>query len=178
MPKSITIEDSPNGMTVKRRWFSLTYIGLLFFCIFWDGFLVFWYFIAFTQSSPLMMKIFPIIHVVVGIGITYTTIAGFLNTTRIHVNYQHLSIHHSPMPWPGNRKFEADSIEQIYCKRSNMQTNDQYTFNVLARLTEGKKIKLLRGLHDEDEALYIEQELERFLGLKHRYVKGALKYEA
>lgn len=118
MPKRITIVSdelspgvetyrgnaAPNArLVVERSWFSPALFFLLFFCVFWDGFLVVWYF-ALAQAKPdsgsIVAAIFPIFHVGAGVFITYTMLAGFLNKTRIAIESGNLVIRHGPLPRP------------------------------------------------------------------------------
>ena len=177
MPKAITIEDWGGNLIINRRWFSLGFVFLLFFCAAWDGFLVFWYKMAFADDAPLMMKIFPIGHLAVGVGLTYFTLAGFLNTTRITAGSSEVTVRHGPLPWLGNRTIPASDIEQLYCtehtcRHSNETTS--ITYRVNAVLSGGKKAKLLSGLTDADQALYIEQTIENRLGIEDRRVRGEM----
>src|SRR5688572_30942019 len=42
MPKGYKIDEFGRELTITYRWFSIAAFFLLFFCIFWDGFLVVW----------------------------------------------------------------------------------------------------------------------------------------
>jgi hypothetical protein len=46
------------------------------------------------------------------------------------------------------------------------------TYEVYAILQDGARQKLLSGLHEIEQALYIEQEIERFLEIEDRPVRG------
>ncbi|MCA9793393.1 MAG: hypothetical protein KC910_16400, partial [Candidatus Eremiobacteraeota bacterium] len=53
-PCPSTITSTPRGrdITFTRRWFSGQIFFLLFFCVFWDGFLIFWYGLALSAKNP------------------------------------------------------------------------------------------------------------------------------
>ncbi|MBN1344564.1 MAG: hypothetical protein JXQ73_17875 [Phycisphaerae bacterium] len=177
MPKAITVDPWGHDLTITRRWFSWIHVFLVFFCIAWDSFLVFWYFMAFTEKSPLIFKIFPIFHLATGVGLTYFTIAGFLNRTVIKVASGILSVRHTPLPWPGNHRIETAGLDQIYCTEEIRHGEDNASFNyvVNAKLTDGRKVKLLTGLDEPDQALFIEQQIERHLGIEDRPVRGEMQ---
>ena len=81
-PKDITIRKKDGRVELSWRWFSLKYLFLLCFVIAWDGFLLFWYSMAFgSGDAPWIMFVFPIAHLAVGIVLTYTTLAGLFNRT-------------------------------------------------------------------------------------------------
>jgi len=176
IPEHIVIEHGPNGLVLSYSWFSWTYIALAIFALFWDGFLVFWYSIAFTQDAPWIMFVFPLIHVSVGVGLTYTALAGFYNKTTITVGMGSLSIHHSPFPWPGNRTVQASELVQLFSEervtRSHNGTRTSYQLSAISNAN--KKIKLLSGLNSPDEVRFFERQIEEQLGIQDRKVEGEI----
>jgi hypothetical protein len=161
--------DAPGGggkLVIARRWFSARLFFMVFFCIAWDGFLVFWY--THVHGAGFIAVLFPIAHVAAGIGITYATIAGFVNRTWIVVDGGTLRIRHAPLPWLGNRILDASDLEQLYCKEvrstsSNSGTSTSYT--LAAVLKGGRQVQLLKSLPQADQALFIEQRVEDRLGI-------------
>lgn len=131
MPRGYSVVDDINGMIITRRWFNWGIIALLIFCCFWDGFLVVWYTIAFTEDSPLIMKIFPIGHLAVGAALTYCVIAGLFNRTKIDVDYDRVIVRHGPIPCFGNKRVDAVNVQQAYVKRSSYQVNNRHRWNVM-----------------------------------------------
>jgi hypothetical protein len=170
------MDDWGSSLTIVHRWFSPKYIGLVVFCVFWDGFLVFWYSMAFTTGAPLVMVLFPLIHLAVGVFLTYATAAGFVNRTRIQVEPDSLTIRHGPMPWPGNRTISSIDIEQLFTKEkvSHGKHGTTITYELHAAVREGGKVKLVSGLDDPDQVLYMEQEIEARLKIQDRPVAGEL----
>jgi hypothetical protein len=175
LPSRFKVTEEDGAATrITWRWFTPAHIFMLFFCIAWDGFLFMWYGIAFTTDSPLIMKVFPIAHVAVGVGITYSTLTGFLNRTTVEVSRHRLSIRHGPLPWVGNRDVPGRQFTQLYGEE-NVKTNKgstSYTYDLIALDREGRKIKLLSGLTEKDQVLYLEQTLERRLGIEDTPVDG------
>ena len=182
MPGGITVDQWGPQLKIVRRWFSPVIIFLIFFCIAWDSFLVFWYAMAFSDLNGggmgWMMIIFPVAHVAVGVGLTYFTIAGILNKTKLSVDVGQLTVRHGPLPWPGNRTLTTDELDQLYCtehiSRSGNSTSSSTSYRVNVATRDGKKIKLLSGLSDADQALYIEQKIEEHLGIEDRPVGGEI----
>lgn len=41
LPRGMTLEQTLHGIQITRAWFTPAAIGLLLFCVLWDGFLVF-----------------------------------------------------------------------------------------------------------------------------------------
>lgn len=179
-PDSIGLDQTSEGLRLTYRWFSPVFFFLLFFCIAWDSFLVFWYWMGLqgmAQAGPMaiIMLVFPIAHVAVGIGLTYFTIAGFLNRTWIDVTRDSLSVRHGPVPWKGNKVLPVDNLDQLYCSvnAGDSSRNSQMQYCINALLKDGRKEKL-SALQSADEARFIERSVEEFLGLQHHPVAGEL----
>jgi len=110
-PPAIKFEQFGNGMRLARRWFVWSVVFLTFFCIAWDSFLIFWYSVALRPGGPLIMVVFPVVHVAVGVGLTYFTLAIYLNRTTLEVDESRLTVRIGPLPWPGNRNIEVGDLE-------------------------------------------------------------------
>lgn len=180
LPDGVRVEVFGTDLTITRRWFSSSFYFLLLFCLFWDGFLFFWYTDGLSAGPRgnlnLMMLLFPLGHVAVGIGVTYLTLASLINRTLIQVAGGSLSIHHEPLPWPGRVCIPAADIEQVYCSERYYHSDNGSTFRhaVNAVLKNGRQIRLLKGLDDADQALYIEQIIEEHLGISDIPVDGEM----
>lgn len=177
MPPGLTCETSGLNVVITRKWFTPVALFLLFFCIAWDGFLVFWYGIAFSMDAPWIMKVFPIVHVAVGVGLTYSTLTMFLNRTIIQAGQGWLSIEHGPLPWLGGGQWEAASFDQLYCKErvSHGKNGTQVNYEVHASMRDQTSRKLLGNGLSEDQALFIEQRIEQALGIADREMPGELR---
>lgn len=189
IPAQFTIEDAGHALTIRRRWFQWGYVFLIIFAIAWDSFLVGWYWMLIVPNDglagppgpfKLIFFVFPLIHVAVGAGLTYFSLAGCLNSTVIRVADGIVSLRHGPLPWLGNVELPTDSIEQIYCqnklrksRNDDGRTTTSMQYEVHA-VVGGQKQKLLGGLSEADHALFVEQRLERFLGIEDRPVLGEM----
>ncbi|MGC4122270.1 MAG: hypothetical protein QM765_48345 [Myxococcales bacterium] len=176
MPERFSVDEGPGGLSIEWRWFTFKTIFLIFFCLFWDGFLVVWYQSAFTDREWVAI-LFPVLHVAVGVSMTWTAIAQLFNRTRIVASRGSLRIQHSPLPWPGNRVLKLSDIDQLFCDETVHKGDDSttYTYNLRAMLHgTSKRLKLIGSLDRPDQALFLEQQLERFLGIEDRPVHGEL----
>ncbi len=176
MPKGIRLFRRASGLRILRRWFGAKYFGLLFFCLFWNGFMVVWFSIAIKQRIwP--MAAFGSLHALVGLGVAYFTLAGVLNTTTITVINGLLQIRHAPVPVPGNRQIKADSLRQLYTKRvvHHGKNGTSVTYELRAQTSDGRDEKLLGSLDNENQSLFIEQEIEDFLGIQDRSIPGEVE---
>jgi hypothetical protein len=176
IPEHISMEQTTGGLLFSYRWFSPAYIFVAIFAVAWDAFLVFWYTIAASQDAPLVMMLFPIIHVLVGFGISYYALAGFLNKTFVLVGEGKLTIQHAPLPWPGSRVLQAAELTQLYSEerviRSRNGTQLRYQLNAIT--SENKKVTLLSNLAAPDQVRFLENKLEEYLGIADVPVQGEM----
>lgn len=176
LPPKFKLDDRFGVLTISWRWFSPAYIFLAFFCVAWDSFLVFWYSMALGTGAPWVFAVFPIVHVAVGAALTYATVGGFVNSTTVRAGEGRLAVRHGPLPWPGNLELDSSEIDQLYCaeKVRDGKNGTSRSYEVYAVTPANEKRKLLEGLPDADQALFVEQGLEEHLGLKDRPVGGEL----
>lgn len=152
-------------LVVERRWFGPHYLFLVFFCIGWDSFLVFWY------SRPVnnwFFYVFPIAHLAMGVSLTYYTLAGLLNKTTLRIAKGVLSVRHGPLPWRGNRRLPVDRIRQLYVRKRvhEGQESKSVTYDVHVEDDQLARVKLLTGLHSLEQAEFIEWVVEDHLGIE------------
>lgn len=188
MPEKITREVLPDGVRFTYRWFGPKHVFLLFFCIAWIGFLVFWYRQATAgidwsggpaaiESSRLTMLLFPLLHVGVGAGLAYYTLCGFLNRTCVDISRQEIRIRLGPLPWFGSRTVPALQVAQVYREEivRHHKNGSSTHYQLSAVLKDNRKLKLLSGVEAADMALYLEQEIERHLGIRDQAVAGEMR---
>lgn len=84
LPPGIEVIDLGGELTLLRRWFSWKYAFLAVFCLFWNGFLVVWYTLALSaEETPVLMLVFPILHVAAGVGLSYHTPGRLPESDRV-----------------------------------------------------------------------------------------------
>lgn len=183
LPKGVTVEQDYEGLKITRKWFNLTAIFLTIFCLFWDGFMVMWFAIS-ISTGAYEMAAFGSIHAIVGICITYWCIALYLNKTTITVSSYLIKVHHSPLPFPGSKEHNIDQLNQVFIKervRTSHSSGEYssssryYTYDIYILDGNNKETKILSNLNDKSQALYIEQEIEKYLDIEDRYVPGSIR---
>ena len=155
-------------LRIRRRWFRIEAIAFLFFAIVWDGFLAVWYGAALSSNDPPVMALFfPLIHVAVGVFITYTALTQLLNTTEIVIDGDELRVRHGPIPARGNLELSVDSLRQLFVRTriSRSRRGGTTTFFALCADVDGTAMDVVRGLRSEDEARYLEQLIEAHLAI-------------
>ncbi len=184
MPAGYKIDEFGRELTITYRWFSPAAFALLFFCIFWDGFLVFWYVMGVNGLingqmgwMALLMLLFPILHVAVGVGVTYAVVCMFLNRTEIRITAGDLSIWHGPVPCPGKCQLPTGDIKQLFVTENEHRGKNgcRYSYDVNAMKQDDTKQKLIGNLQDIQQALFLEQKLEQHLGIAPQHVPGEVR---
>lgn len=170
------MEETGEGLALVRRWYSSKFIIFIICCVFGDGFLIFWYSAALRPGTSVILVIAPILHVIACALLNYCTLAGIMNRTRIAIGIDDLSIRHAPIPWPGNRSIPRTDLERLFVEeRVYRNKGPYYTYGLNAVLKDGARVKLLSGLEDPEQALFLEQEIEARLGIQDRKTPDELR---
>lgn len=169
LPEKLELFHRGSHIEIVWTWFGWQIVVMTAFAIAWDGFLVNWYLNVVPQSGNQMAMYFPLVHVAVGIGITYYVVAGWLNRTRITVGNGKVAVRHRPIPWFGNTDIDTSNLKQLYTKeniRRSRNGNRYSTYEVRAVTRDGRNARLVSGFHTSEQALGVEQEIEKYLGIK------------
>lgn len=173
-PASIVVVEDGDSRAMQYRWFKPVFLFLLFFCIAWDSFLIFWYATAIAgpgnDGFGIIMVIFPILHVAVGIGLTYFVICGFVNRTVIGITGDLFFVRHRPMPFFGNKTLPAGSLREVYVEvtyHTNRHSRGRVseTYTVAAVTDDGQRHKIVSAL-ELPETRFIMQQINDWLDLK------------
>jgi len=170
LPDKMNITQQYDSMTITRNWFGWEVIFMSLFAVVWNS-------VIFNNYSSLEgEESLPWIHILAGVVVSYYAITGWFNKTDIHVTKQHIQISHKPLPWIGNKKIDVNDIKQLYGKEkvSRSSNSSSVTYEVHVILNRGTDTKLLSGLTTSEQALYVEQEIEKYLAIKNKPVRGEL----
>jgi hypothetical protein len=172
-PQNVVMRESGGELTIAYRWFSLKYIFLTLFCVFWMGFLAVWYLFAFATRNWIIAAL-PALHLAVGLGLCYATVAGFVNTTTIRIDGSRLSVRHHPLPWRGNREIAAADVKQLYCEQKVTRGRNgvSYSYDLGALLRDGARKTIVSGIDSPDLPLYLEQHAESWMRITDQPVAG------
>lgn len=175
LPDRMTMNEYDDYLHITRKWFSTKALFLTAFAVVWNGAMINYY-QKLSANADLMAWLFPSIHLMVGIGVAYFALALWMNHTNIFVSAAALEIQHKPLLWRGNKRIQSTDIKQLYCKehisRSNNSTSVSYAVHGVTH--SGRNFKLLTGLDTSEQALYVEQEIERYLGIENTHVRGSI----
>ena len=180
MPDNIEVLQLKNELDVSLQWWSSENkpTFLIFFTLFWNS-IVSIFVIVGLLTGEWMMLLGISIHLTIGLGLAYYLLCKYFNKTIFRVTRNYLTTQHRPLPVPfyGPKDVSIDDIDQFYCKEYVAATQNKrpvYAYAVYLITNTGKEIKILKGLDTPQQALYVEQEVEKFLGLVDRKVRGEL----
>lgn len=175
LPERFTVEHPGNALRISWRWYSPAAIFLTAFAVFWNGFICVWVSLAVAGGAG-AFALFATLHVLVGVVMAYGALSMFVNSTRVEASYGTLSVRHGPLPAFKKLDLPRDSLRQLYCveRLRSSRRSTSVTYELQAVKADGASVAVLKGLEDAEQALYLEQELERFLAIADEPVRGEL----
>ena len=180
MSKQLHIQKYGEVLEATYRWRNAKAYALAFFCLVWNGFLISWYSIALT-GGDLSALLFPLIHVAVGVGLTYYTLCLLFNTSLIHVDREHLFIKHGPIPWwGGNWDIPVQDIKQLFVKehRRSNKGRVSYSYGIRVVRKNGTSTTLFNVFSPSSEDMrQLERAIEEQLQITDQPVRGEFRAE-
>lgn len=172
LPKGLTVEEKNGELIIKRVW--RNWIVVVFFTMFsvmWNSGM-FFIVSAIIKIQQYEYLFFLMLHIPIGIGVAYHTICLIFNTTTIFCDRTKFSIKHHPLPYRGGRLISTHEIKQLYCKEIKGRKTTSYEVRLIDN--RNNDVTLVSGLEVSEQALYVEQKVEQFLGIKQQDVRGAM----
>jgi len=167
LPFGMSMTTMPNRLVIRRRWLRRKHWFLL--CIIGAAGAYVAY--LWTALEPNAWLILGTIFV---LSWNYNLAAMFVNSTVITAAGDDVSVQHGPLPTPFARNASAtkSQIEQLYSATFGA------AFAVQAKLKSGEPLRLVAPLVAAEQAMFVEQSLERALGLVDFAVEGELGSDA
>lgn len=172
LPAKIRLNRATHGLEMKWAWSRTAGWAFGLFALFWNGFIGF----ALMDTSGLM-RVFLLPFVAVGLGLAYLALGCALNSSTLRVNTRELSVATGPIPF-GTKTWGNDVIKQLYCQEyqaGHVGGKPIMRYKVMMLIDGKKPEELVSDLEQLEEALYIEQEVEKTLKIKDRAVEGEFK---
>lgn len=176
LPERFTVDHPGGALRIGWRWYTPAAIFLAVFALFWNGFICVWVSMALAGGAG-GFALFATLHIAVGIFMAYLALTMFVNRSQVDVSYGTLSVRHGPLPWPGNLELPRETIRQLYCveRVSRSRRGASVTYELQAVRADETAAPVLKGLQSAEQVLYLEQEIERFLGIRDEPVRGELR---
>ncbi len=131
LPEKMRVEEDERSLRISWRWFTEQHVLLLLCCLCWNGFLVLWYGNVRGFRGHVVgwgAVLFPLLHVAAGVWLTYTTLSGLVNRTKVELttserpgSYRNpsavtgkLAVRHGPIPWRGNLSLAAEDVRRLF----------------------------------------------------------------
>jgi hypothetical protein len=148
---------------VRNKWF------MTIFAVLWDFFLI--PFIKAAVSGNTQVALFISLHLAVAVGMTLYVLALWINSTKIRVDTTGINVRHTPVPVPftPNHFIPVQDIAQFYVEEyvpSRTNRRPDITFALRVKTKNGKDLRLVPGFTNASGALYLEQEIEKFLKIE------------
>ncbi len=175
LPQGMTISSGEGVLILRARWFERGYLILALFTLLFDGALALWYtsLLGLDAVGVNYYSLSPVIHLVASVILTWYTLACLFDTSVISISTERIVVRHRPFPWFGGMSLPAHQLDQLWSERQEKVAGEPL-YHVRGQLRNGRTFNFLYGLHNPSQALYIEQEIEHFLGIVDRPVPGAM----
>ena len=118
----------------------------------------------------------------VSIALLYYAAVQLVNTHRLRVDSAQLRITQGPLPWLGNKRCNSTDIKQLYVTEHRPPKRDKPDqhpaaqapdhYRLLANTHSNGRITILNALASPEQALWLEQEIERLLGIADERIDG------
>lgn len=157
------VHDPQSPVTIRRRWLRGKHWIFLLIC---GGASV--GLVSLWQSQGL--TVLTVIAALFVLSWDYNVTVMFVNSTTIRADASGVDVTHGPMPslFGRPRRLARERIKQLYA------ANFGGLFQVKAQLVEGMEVDLVKPLVSAEQALFVEQQLEKALGLVDYAVDGEL----
>lgn len=177
-PERVKVKNEGGVLTIRLSWFTYKILFLTLFALFWNGIMFSMMggalFSLLTEGPSGMSLIFFLPHFWVGLALIYYVLTGYINETRVTVDNGRLTVRHGPLPFWGNKEIATNDILQLYTKHNFSMWRRSWSGHYELHAVTGKNRheKLLSGWENSDYPVFVEQEVEHFLGIEDYPVRG------
>ncbi len=175
LPERFSVDSAGGGLHIAFSKDRGSSSFMIVFLVFWFGFLIMWNVITISLGIY-FMSAFSLIHVFAGLFFAHRTAATIFNTTDLRVDRTRLSVKSGPVPVGGALELPSSSVDQLFCTRKEHSNKGRRwnTYNVVAKTRDGREQTVLAGLETDRQALFIEQQIEKYLGIQDKAMPGEL----
>jgi len=182
IPEGMEVLKLPSELDIQFDWYnaqSKKGMGFKTFFTFMWNIMLLPFVIGALSSGQYEMLLFSSIHILVGLGFIANLVSTFINKTNISVTKRFIEIKQKPIPsfLKKNIKIPTSEVSQLYVTRYVSSTTNgvpNHAHALYAITKNGQKHTLIKGMNKETQ-LYLEQEIELFLDIKDKEIKGEVK---
>lgn len=182
MPEAMQVVEDHGGIWVTWKRASTERVGqLLYTGLLGLGFVVFRMAVK-GETLPSFEGV-PWLWALILAPLAYGLGAYLLNNVYVHAGKSGLRLRAGPVPWTGGKAFAPGEVTQLF---TEMRPEPDWqgvikrsTFVVSAVVgPEGRRLELIKEIPTLDQALWLEQTIERALGIKQAHVGGEVDLDA
>lgn len=169
LPERFSVEEIPGALVL--RWKASPAAPLASLCVV----LAFPLLPTFTPPGASLLPIYGVLSPFI-VGLTYLVIAALTNVSRLEVRRDRLVLAHGPLPvpWRWGNTVDVGAIDQLYCHRHSGSRGHTF-YELVARLKNGAgTVCVVDGFEQPEQVLFLEQQVERRLGIQDVEVKAEL----
>jgi hypothetical protein len=170
LPADLNCQEIEHGETLSLVLKPSRFAGLVqaAFAAVWDGFLVFWYATAFRHPSPGGMALwFPLLHVGVGVFVTWNALRKLFNRTTIRLTRERLTIAEGPVPAYARLDVPIAAVERFEAGRREQSTKGgTRSLPIVLLLTrDGRSQPLRVECAGDDQSRWLSTRLNEHLAI-------------
>lgn len=167
----LEIDMRPSAAEQTGKW------PLLFFTILWNS-LVIGFMLLMISSGVFPMLLFLSIFALAGLYMAWQTMGMFFNRRKVVINNDVLTSEIKPFKiGSGRQEFKTSEIEQLYVSKyftgTTINEKRLMAYSLSAILKDKRSVRIISNSNLET-ALYLEQEIERFLDIEDKPVTGEI----
>ncbi len=175
IPRGIEVLKMMTELNIDIKWRHSTNFFMMFFVIFWNM-IILPFAIYAILAGEIIFLLGLSIHLLVGIGLIFWALAALFNTTYIVVDEKLISVQHRPFKlFYKEYNLDVNEIDQLYVKRyvnGRTNGNPNYAFALMINMKNKEEFQLLKGINKAPQAIFIEQQIEKFIGVKDKPMAG------
>jgi len=162
----IDIDYDADHMLITRKWLGWGVLGISLVAVILIVFLLTIFLSSGDLNTKQSMLLFLFSSGVV--FFLYYALASWINTTRISISNSLIKINHEPLPWFGTKNILNPGVTRVSAEKQVTVTADGMSTNHLLNITlkDGVSFSLLQDLELMEHALYIEEEIKKYLGIE------------
>lgn len=168
-PDKIHCSSSAGRLEMRWSWRDPSMAFLAVWLLIWDGVCSVFVAAGLAQVAKghlAGLGVFLIPHVWIGIIMTYYFLTMLMNQTTWICDKNTLQVNSGPLPWPGATKtYNCRDFEQLFVLARRHKNSTTY---LLQATMKGASDVTLAKSSDKKRMDYLEQELEKFLGIVNR----------
>jgi hypothetical protein len=154
---------------LTRRWFDRYALLALFVCVAWNSTLLVWYAFAVGPTdgaASLVMFLCPLLHVAVGLLVTYNAAAALVNRTIIVLEGRTARVRHTPLSFSGTRELALEGLRRVYVTQHAVgRRSSQVFWSVFLECERDGAVPFLPDLNSEAQALCIAAHVAEHAGV-------------